>query len=179
MRGGNPMICRPDVMIRTSASAPKYARKTPSRPPIPESSRDSLNSAHAPLRHLLKHNARNGTRDQSHPHSSQQALPLSPSAPSFPIIGTIASPAAGSAHHQPNRAFSSKPPKRIPERYVQKSACRESALMGLLPIVEATRRLALANSGMTTSEAAAIKMPGILRSGATCRTRLKYDSPAM
>ena len=28
------MIGRPDIMIRTSAPAPKYARKTPSRPPI-------------------------------------------------------------------------------------------------------------------------------------------------
>lgn len=59
------------------------------------------------------------------PQSSQHALPRSPSKPSLPMIGTITIPATGSAHHHPNNAFRSKPPNRIADRYVQKSACLE------------------------------------------------------
>ncbi len=44
-------------------------------------------------------------------------------------IGTIPAPATGSAHHHPAMAFRSNPPKRIAEKYVQKSVCRESACM--------------------------------------------------
>ena len=80
------------------------------------------------------------------------------------MIGTITSAATGSAHHQPNSAFRSKPPKRIADKYVQKSACLESAFMAPLPIPAATRRFAFANTGMTTTAAAAIIMPGMLRS---------------
>ena len=49
--------------------------------------------------------------DQWCPQSSQHALALILSTPSLPMIGTIISPATGSAHHQPNRAFRSKPTK--------------------------------------------------------------------
>jgi len=41
---GNPIICRPEVMIRTSAPAPKYASRTPSKLPAPDSSRASVNT---------------------------------------------------------------------------------------------------------------------------------------
>ena len=57
-----------------------------------------------------------------HPHFSQP-FPRTASTPSLAMIGTIATPATGSAHHQPKSAFNSSPPKRIAERYVQKSAC--------------------------------------------------------
>jgi hypothetical protein len=67
------------------------------------------------------------------------------------MIGTITSPATGSAHHHPATAFRSNPPKRIAERYVQKSVCRESAFIAPLPIPAATRRLALASNGITTT----------------------------
>ena len=67
------------------------------------------------------------------------------------MIGTITSPAIGSAHHQPNNAFRSKPPNRIADRYVQKSACLESACMAPLPIPAAIRRFAFASTGMTTT----------------------------
>lgn len=63
--------------------------------------------------------------------------------PSFPMIGTITSPAAGSAHHHPAIAFRSNPLNRMADKYVQKSVCRESACMAPLPIPTATRRLAL------------------------------------
>ena len=107
---------------------------------------------------------------------SQHALPRIPSMPSFPMIGTITSPATGSAHHQPNNAFSSKPPNRIADRYVQKSACLESAFMALLPIPAATRRFARARSGMTMTEAAATITPGTLRFGASWPIRVEPDS---
>ena len=53
---------------------------------------------------------------QWQPQPPQQVLPVIPSMPSFAIIGTITSPATGSAHHQPNSAFRSKPPNRIADR---------------------------------------------------------------
>jgi len=74
-------------------------------------------------------------------------------------------PATGSAHHQSRSAFNSRPPKRIAERYVQKSVCLKSALIAALSVPSATRRFALATSGMTTTETAATAMPGMLRSG--------------
>jgi hypothetical protein len=94
---------------------------------------------------------------QSHPHlqSSQHAFPLSPSKPSLAMIGAITSPATGSAHHHWARAFKSKPPKRIADRYVQKSVCRESACMAPLPIPAATLLFALASNGITITETAA------------------------
>ena len=72
--------------------------------------------------------------------------------PSLAMIGTITSPATGSAHHHPATAFRSKPPKRIADRYVQKSVCRESAFIAPLPIPAATRRLALASNPPTTND---------------------------
>src|ERR1017187_8397778 len=53
---------------------------------------------------------------QWHPQSSQHALPLIPSIPSLVMIGTITSPATGSAHHQPSTALRSKPPNRIADK---------------------------------------------------------------
>src|SRR5438477_8057526 len=58
---------------------------------------------------------------QWHPQSPLEAFPRIPSKPSLAMIGTITSPATESAHHQPSMAFSSNPPRRIAERYVQKS----------------------------------------------------------
>ena len=60
--------------------------------------------------------------------------------------------------------------------FVQKSVCRESACMAPLPIPAATRRLALASNGMTTTETAATMMPGMLRSGASWRISVEPDS---
>ena len=109
--------------------------------------------------------------NQWHPQSAQHRFPRIPSTPSLAMIGTITNPATGSAHHQPNNAFSSNPPNRIADRYVQKSACLESAFMAPLPIPAATRRFALASNGMTTTETAATMMPGMLRSGSSWRIR--------
>lgn len=53
---------------------------------------------------------------ESHASPHAHALPFSPFSPSLAMTGTIASPARGSAHHQPNTAFMSKPPNRIAER---------------------------------------------------------------
>jgi hypothetical protein len=53
---------------------------------------------------------------QLHPQSSLQALPQIPSIPSLAMIGTITSPAIGSAHHQPSTALRSKPPSRIADK---------------------------------------------------------------
>src|ERR1035441_4416166 len=113
---------------------------------------------------------------QWHPPSQPQALPFRDSTTSLPMIGTITSAATGSAHHQPNNAFRSKPPNRIADKYVQKSACLESAFMALLPIPAATRRFARANNGMTTTDTAATMMPGMLRSAASCRISVEPDS---
>jgi len=92
------------------------------------------------------------------------------------MIGTITSPATGSAHHHPAKAFKANPPNKIADKYVQTSACRESARMAPLLIPAAIRRFARANIGMTTTEAAATMMPGILRSGALCRISVEPDS---
>ena len=54
---------------------------------------------------------------------------------------------------------------RIADRYVQKSACLESAVMAPLPIPTATFRFARASNGMTITAAAATMIPGKLRSG--------------
>lgn len=86
--------------------------------------------------------------------------------PSLAMIGTIPNPANGSAHHHRNNAFRTNPHNKTADRYVQKSACLESALMALLPIPAATRRFALASTGITTTETGAtMMMPGMLRSG--------------
>ena len=50
------------------------------------------------------------------------------------MMGAITSPATGSAHHQPSKAFRTKPPNRIADRYAQKSACLESALMPAIAV---------------------------------------------
>jgi len=52
-------------------------------------------------------------------------------------------------------------PTRMADRYVQNSVCRKSVCMAALPIPAATFRLALANNGITTTETAAIMMPGM------------------
>ena len=99
--------------------------------------------------------------------------------PSLAMIGTITTPAAGSAHHHPRSAFKSRPPRRITERYVQKSVCLESALIAALSMPSATRRFARANIGMTTTEVAATMMPRMLRSGFSWRTKVAPESKAM
>ena len=62
---------------------------------------------------------------------------------------------------------------------MQKSACLESAFIAPLPIPAATRRFAFANTGMTTTETAATTMPGMLRSGDSCRMSVEPDSYRM
>ena len=54
------------------------------------------------------------TRIQS--QESAQALPLMPSIPSFPIIGTIMRAPTGSAHHHRKPTFSSRPASRMTDR---------------------------------------------------------------
>src|SRR5215472_7811310 len=87
---------------------------------------------HVPTRLDRRHH------QEGQPSPQPQSLPLRESKPSLAIIGTIANPATGSAHHQPKDAFSSKPPSRMAERYVQKSACLASALIAPLSIPAAT-----------------------------------------
>src|SRR5207249_6039184 len=48
--------------------------------------------------------------------SQAQLLARSTSTPSFTMMGTMTRLATGSAHHQPSRAFNSKPPSRIADR---------------------------------------------------------------
>jgi hypothetical protein len=47
---------------------------------------------------------------------SQHVSPRRASIPSLTMIGTITSPATGSAHHQPHNALSRSPPSRMAER---------------------------------------------------------------
>ncbi len=39
------------------------------------------------------------------------------------MMGTMMSPASGSAHHNPSRAFRSKPTTKMADRYAQNSVC--------------------------------------------------------
>ena len=48
--------------------------------------------------------------------------------------------------------------------------------MAPLPIPAATRRLALASNGITTTETAATMMPGMLRSGTSWPISVEPDS---
>ena len=50
-----------------------------------------------------------------HASGQPQDLPFSNCTPSLAMMGTIASAAAGSAHHQPKSAFISKPVNRLSE----------------------------------------------------------------
>jgi hypothetical protein len=61
----------------------------------------------------------------------QQALDRSPSTPSFAMIGTISNAPMASAHHKPNAAYKTRPPRRMADRYEQKSACLASAFIRL------------------------------------------------
>ena len=92
------------------------------------------------------------------------------------MIGTITNPATGSAQYQPKNAFSGSPTSRIADRYVQKSACLESALIAPLRIPAATLRFALANNGMTITAAAATMIPAMLRSDALWPISVEPDS---
>jgi hypothetical protein len=47
--------------------------------------------------------------------------------------------------------------------------------MAPLPIAAATRRFARANNGITTTETAATMIPGMLRSGGSCRINVELD----
>ena len=51
--------------------------------------------------------------------SAQQVLPVIACHPSHAMRGTIASPATGSAHHQPSHALRPSPARRIAERKAQ------------------------------------------------------------
>ena len=46
----------------------------------------------------------------------RHASPRIPSIPSFAMMGAMMSAATGSAHHKPNRAFKSSPPRRMADR---------------------------------------------------------------
>src|SRR5579883_320007 len=105
--------------------------------------------------------------------------PLSPSMPSFAMIGTITRAATGSAHHQPSSQLSARPTSRIAERYMQKSVWRESASIAALFSLAATRLFARARSGITTSDTTAITTPKTLRSGTSRASRVLIESTAM
>ena len=88
-------------------------------------------------------------------------------------------------HHQPRNRIGPPPAQqRIQEQAAQENRRQvraeiglpESAFMAPLPIPAATRRFARANNGMTTTETAATMMPGMLRSGASCRISVGPDS---
>ena len=98
---------------------------------------------------------------------SQHVSPSNASMPSFPIIGTMIKAATGSAHHHPDRAFSTSPPSRIADRYTQNSVCCASAAIAALFNSLATRRLARVSNGMTIKDAMARTIPMRLRSGVT------------
>jgi hypothetical protein len=76
----------------------------------------------------------------------------------------------------PAGEFRRRPPKRIADRYVQKSVCRGSVCVAALPIPSATLRFALASRGMAQSESAAMMTPGKLRFGASCRISEAVES---
>lgn len=71
--------------------------------------------------------------------------PVNVKHPRARATGTIASPATGSAHHQPTRAFRTRPTSRIADKYAHRSVCRESAASAALESAVATRRFARAS----------------------------------
>ena len=91
----------------------------------------------------------------------------------------MTSAAAGSAHHRPSKAFSSNPPRRIADKYMQKSVCFASACIAALPSNVPTLRLARASNGITTSDTHARTMPGMLCAEASCCIKSRIDSYAM
>ena len=58
--------------------------------------------------------------------------------PSFTMIGTISSPAAGSVHHQPNNAINRRPPKKNRRECGTAKAVDRT---GLTQMIEPSRRL--------------------------------------
>ena len=71
-----------------------------------------------------------------------RAFPRRASIPSFPIIGTMTSPATGLVHHQPDAALIPRPISRIADKYPQMLDWRESAWRAPLLGLDATFRLA-------------------------------------
>src|SRR4029077_9700390 len=106
-----------------------------------------------------------GVAGNDHPQQPLQALARMPSTPSFAMMGTMMRAAIGSAHQRPNKAFRRRPPKRMADRYTQKSVCLASACMAALPRALATLRLARESSGIATSDTQARMIPGMLCSG--------------
>ncbi len=92
------------------------------------------------------------------------------------MIGTIARPATGSAHHQPNSQLSPRPPRRMAESTAQRSVWRESACKAPELRPAATLRFARARIGMTISDTAASTMPTRLSSGASRSHSVLADS---
>jgi hypothetical protein len=105
------------------------------------------------------------TKTALNPDAIRQALVLSsarlingncrsrtcPATLRFPLrqmIGTITKPATGWVHHSPRSALRSKPPSRIADRYVRKSAWRASAAIAALPRATPTRLLARDSRGL-------------------------------
>ena len=97
----------------TGRRAPLHSHRQRSRPVA----KKAVGTLKKPRRSELRRGAQpSAAAFQLHPQSSQQALPLIPSIPSLVMIGTITSPATGSAHHQPSTALRSKPPNRIADK---------------------------------------------------------------
>ena len=71
----------------------------------------------------------------------------------------MTSAATGSAHDQPNSAFSIKPASRAADRYVHSSVCFESATAETDPSSRPARRCVNDSTGITTRLAAASTMP--------------------
>ncbi len=105
--------------------------------------------------------------------------PVNVKHPRARATGTIASPATGSAHHQPTRAFRTRPTSRIADRYAHRSVCRESAASAALESAVATRRFARASNGITMTDSAATAMPTGLESGCSRCQSATVASTAM
>lgn len=106
----------------------------------------------------------------------QHASPLMLFSPSLAIMGVMASPATGSAHHQPKTAFNISPTSRIADKHTQKSVCFASATIAALPNSLPTFFLAWERMGMTTSETHARTMPGKLCSAVFLARRSETPS---
>ena len=71
----------------------------------------------------------------------------------------------GSAHHHPRHALATSPSRSVNDSHEHASVSFASARRSPLPSRAATRSLAMESSGMTTRDATAIAIPGVLASG--------------
>jgi hypothetical protein len=85
-------------------------------------------------------------------------------------------PAAGSAHHQPNRALAASPTRSTAHSRAHSEVWLASDTAAREPSTGATLRLARASTGITTSDSPARTMPGRLASGSARLSRSRVLS---